>query len=218
VVEIETSVGLGRWHIDAPERSAGLTVALGHGAGGGVDSADLALLACQLPALGHRVARFEQPWRVAGRRVAGPPSQLDRAWLEALDALPARDHPLVLGGRSAGARVACRTAQRVGAVGVLALAFPLHPPGRPERSRADELPALPMIVIQGGRDPFGTVAELTEVMDSQHHLALEIAGADHSLRVARSGPITQAEADETMVLAVRRWLSERGNESREPAR
>lgn len=209
LLEVPTAVGLGRWHLDLPAASSRLTLALGHGAGGGVESADLALLASSLPKVGVAVARFEQPWRVAGRRVAGPPSQLDRAWLDALDALdavPSASGLRFVGGRSAGARVACRTASRSSVAGVLALAFPLHPPGAPARSRADELPGLPLLVIQGTRDPFGTAAEVGAVLDPARHRAVAVAGADHSLRVARTAPITQAEADETIVLAVSRWL------------
>jgi uncharacterized protein len=171
------------------------------------------LLASTLPAFGVAVARFEQPWRVSGRPVAGRPAQLDRAWVEAMEAVPLIGH-LVVGGRSAGARVACRTAAHLGAVGVLALAFPLHPPGRPTTSRAGELPELPMIAIQGSRDPFGGAAELSDALDPVRHTAVEVAGADHGLRVGRTAPITQAEADETILLAVRRWLRKAGEWTR----
>jgi predicted alpha/beta-hydrolase family hydrolase len=160
---------------------------------------------------GFQVARFEQPWRVAGRRVAGPPSQLDAAWCEALPVLYAgrasQQPPLVVGGRSAGARVACRTAGEVDAVGVLALAFPLHPPGRPERSRGDELPRNPALVVQGGRDPFGTPDDVVRAGTGRKSLTvLAVPGADHALRVSRSAPITQREADELVAVGVRRWV------------
>ena len=113
---------------------------------------------------GWLVVRVEQPWRVAGRRIATPPAQLDTAWLAVLAALTTGrgrlPGPLVVGGRSAGARVACRTAAEVGASAVLALSFPLHPPGRPEKSRAGEARLVtdagrPLVVIQGERDAFG---------------------------------------------------------------
>ena len=114
-----------------------------------------------LTADGWLVARVEQPWRVAGRRIATPPAQLDTAWLAVLHRLTTGRGrlpvPLVVGGRSAGARVACRTAEAVGAAAVLALSFPLHPPGRPDKSRADEArlvldAGLPLAVVQGERD------------------------------------------------------------------
>lgn len=146
-------------------------LALGHGAGGGVDAPDL--LAAQQAALelGWRVARIEQPWRLRGAKVAEAPPRLDRAWLDVLTRM--RATTLVVGGRSAGARVACRTATELGAAGVLCLAFPLHPPGRPDRSRLPELelPVVPVLVVQGDRDAFG-------VPDS----SLVIPGADHSLK------------------------------------
>src|SRR5581483_169230 len=117
-------------------------------------------LAGGLPPTGVTVALVEQPWRLAGRKVAGPPQQLAAAWIAVLAELrPAG--PVVVGGRSAGARVACRTALTVGADAALALAFPLHPPGRPEKSRAGELleSGVPTLVVQGERDPFGGPAE-----------------------------------------------------------
>ena len=110
-------------------------------------------------AAGIRVALVTQPYRMAGRRAPAPAGQLDEAWTAVVRRLRRGRHakpPLICGGRSSGARVACRTAGDLGAVAVLALAFPLHPPGRPERSRADELPTdLPTLVVNGERDPFG---------------------------------------------------------------
>jgi predicted alpha/beta-hydrolase family hydrolase len=105
---------------------------------------------------GVRVALVTQPYRVAGRRAPAPAGHLDEAWMSIVDALRVPDMPLILGGRSSGARVACRTAHLLAASGVLALAFPLHPPGRPEKSRAGELPDdVPTLVLNGDRDPFG---------------------------------------------------------------
>jgi predicted alpha/beta-hydrolase family hydrolase len=158
VREVWTGVGQARVHVDEGGRPR-VRVVLGHGAGGGVDAPDLAALAAHLPSVGVGVWRVEQPWRVAGRRVAPAPGTLDRAWLETLSGIP-RERPFVVGGRSAGARVACRTASHVHADAVVALAFPLHPPGRPERSRADELDVdIPLLVVQGARDPFGRPEE-----------------------------------------------------------
>jgi predicted alpha/beta-hydrolase family hydrolase len=103
--------------------------------------------------------------------------------------------------------VACRTAGDVDAIGVLALAFPLHPPGRPERSRGDELPGIPALVVQGGRDPFGTPGDLVRAGNGRKSLTvLAVPGADHALRVSRSAPITQREADELVAVGVRRWV------------
>ena len=156
------------------------TLVLGHGAGRGSDTPDLLDLATHLPAQGITVIRVDQPWVVAGRKIAPAPKALDTAWLELVPQLRVRG-PLLLGGRSAGARVACRTALSLGACGVLALAFPLHPPGRPDRSRADELAAagVPVLVLQGERDPFGRPAEISPVEGVR---LCQVPGADHSLR------------------------------------
>jgi predicted alpha/beta-hydrolase family hydrolase len=132
---------------------------------------------------GIAVARVTQPYRVVGRRAPAPATQLDDAWLAAVVALRARRAlaglPLVVGGRSSGARVACRTAAAAGAAGVVALAFPVHPPGRPQVSRLDELalPPVPVLVVQGDRDPFGMppAAPGREIV---------VVGGDHSLRTA----------------------------------
>jgi hypothetical protein len=160
VREVATSRGVARLHVD-DATSPRARLVLGHGAGGGVESPDLARLAHVLPSAGVDVWRVEQPWRVAGRRVAPAPSALDDAFGQVLRDVPT-DVPLVLGGRSAGARVACRTAGALGASAVVALAFPLHPPGRPGVSRAGELDLVtaPMLVVQGERDPFGRPEEI----------------------------------------------------------
>ena len=133
---------------------------LTHGAGGGPDSADLLAVAGAASRLGGVVARVTQPYRVKGRRAPGPPARQDAAWVEVVAALrrtAGEGLPLIQGGRSNGARVACRTASAVGARAVIALAFPLHPPGRPGRSRAAELAAAgtDVLVLNGDRDPFG---------------------------------------------------------------
>jgi predicted alpha/beta-hydrolase family hydrolase len=144
------------------ERASGALV-LGHGAGGGIEAPDLLAATEAASKLGFITALVEQPYRVAGRRSQPPAKQLDAAWLAALEQLreaELRALPLVVGGRSAGARVACRTATESGATAVLCLAFPLHPPGRaddPAKSRLAELEAVrvPVLVVQGERDPFG---------------------------------------------------------------
>lgn len=176
--EVTTSRGTARVLLDAAE-SPWCRLVLGHGAGGGAAASDLETLARRLPALGVSVWRVEQPWRLAGRRVAPAPSVLDDAWAQVVQTVP-RDLPLVLGGRSAGARVACRTSDALRAVAVVALAFPLHPPGRPERSRADELLAVqvPTLVVQGLSDAFGAPGEFPTAPQLR---MVEVAG-DHALR------------------------------------
>jgi uncharacterized protein len=157
-VEIMTGGGPARVELDQPDSPAFLLV-LTHGAGGGVDSPDLLAARQAGRSLGAVVARVLQPYRVRGARAPGSPDPQDAAWLEVIEGLRVRFPaiPLVQGGRSNGARVACRTAQAAGAQAVVALAFPLHPPGRPERSRAAELRAAgtDVLVINGERDPFG---------------------------------------------------------------
>ena len=158
-VELDTPHGPARVHLHPSDRPRGALV-LGHGAGGGVDARDLVAATEAARSEGFSVALVEQPYRVAGRRSPAPAKQLDAAWLSVVEQLRAGDLgglPLVAGGRSAGARVACRTAAAAGASAVLCLAFPVHPPGRPEKTRLDELDAVevPVLVVQGESDPFG---------------------------------------------------------------
>lgn len=177
---VETPLGTARILRHEAERAVA-TLVLGHGAGRGSDTDDLVTLAGQLPSSGITVVRVDQPWVVAGRRVAPAPASLDRCWLAIVSSLPVAG-ALLLGGRSAGARVACRTAGELGAAGVLALAFPLHPPGRPDRSRVDELlgAGVPTLVVQGERDAFGRPDEFPE-----GPAVIAVPGADHSLRIGR---------------------------------
>lgn len=138
----------------------GAALLLGHGAGGATSAPDLVAATRAATAAGVHVALVEQPYRVAGRRAPAPAGQLDEAWLAVTACLAQgvfNGLPLVFGGRSSGARVACRTAAEGGAAAVLCLAFPVHPPGRPEKSRLDELDGVdvPVLVVQGQRDPFG---------------------------------------------------------------
>jgi predicted alpha/beta-hydrolase family hydrolase len=156
-VEIETPHGPARAHL-RPAADPRALLVLGHGAGGGVGTPDLVAVSDAAQQAGITVVLVEQPYRVAGRRSPAPAHQLDAAWVAVVDRLRSRRAlPLVVGGRSSGARVACRTAAATRAAGVLCLAFPLHPPGRPERSRLAELDAVtvPTLVVQGERDPFG---------------------------------------------------------------
>jgi hypothetical protein len=158
-LEIETPHGPAMAHIRGPRGKAGALV-LGHGAGGGVGARDLIAATDVALAAGLRVVLVEQPYRVAGRRSQAPAAQLDAAWSAVVADLRRRRliaGALIVGGRSAGARVACRTAADTGAAAVLCLAFPLHPPGRPDKSRLPELEAVtvPVLVVQGESDPFG---------------------------------------------------------------
>jgi uncharacterized protein len=192
-LDVETPHGLARAHLH-PATSPRAALVLGHGAGGGVASKDLVAATEVAASEGFKVALVEQPYRLAGRRSPAPARQLDAAWTAVIDQLRAGELgglPLVVGGRSLGARVACRTADALGAVAVLCLAFPVHPPGRPEASRLSELDevTVPVLVVQGERDPFGMPppAELRTVV--------KVPG-DHSLK-----------ADlEAVATAVRAWL------------
>jgi uncharacterized protein len=141
--------------LDVPPWPTSVLLALGHGAGGDVTAGDIVAVRDAAVAAGVAVARVTQPYRVAGRRTPAPAAQLDTAWLAVLATLGPYQ-TLIVGGRSSGARVACRTARAAGARGIVCLAFPLHPPGKPERSRAAELETgLPTLVVNGDRDPFG---------------------------------------------------------------
>ncbi len=163
---METPVGAARAHLHLVDEASAALV-LGHGAGGGVESPDLVAAKDAALAAGISVVLVEQPYRVAGRRSPAPAHQLDTAWTSVLAQL--RDDvlaglPAMCGGRSSGARVACRTAPEVGAAAVLCFAFPVHPPGRgddPTKSRLSELDAVtvPTLVVQGERDPFGIPPE-----------------------------------------------------------
>lgn len=178
------------------------TLVLTHGAGGGVDAPDLVRLARTLPQQEISVTLVEMPWRVSGKKLAPRPEVIDETFLAVMNSMRMRS-PLIIGGRSAGARSACRIARSVGAKGVLALSFPLHPPGRPENSRLSELlgARVPSLMIQGENDPFGTPEEFPEHVD----LAVVPAG-DHSLRVPKSAPIGQDDALAVVLEATLEWI------------
>jgi predicted alpha/beta-hydrolase family hydrolase len=178
------------------------TLVLTHGAGGGIDAPDLVRLARTLPQQDISVTLVEMPWRVQGKKLAPRPPVIDECFRAALDAMRMRS-PLVVGGRSAGARSACRIARDVGARGVLALSFPLHPPGKPEKSRLDELlgARARTLVVQGENDPFGRPAEFPEGVD-----LTAVPGADHSFRVPKTGVVTQDEALDIVLEATLEWV------------
>jgi uncharacterized protein len=196
MVDIETPHGLGRAHVHAADKARAALV-LGHGAGAGVESKDLVAATEVALEQGVTVALFEQPYKVAGRRSPAPARQLDAAWSAAVEFLRDGDLsgvPLIVGGRSLGARVACRTAEELGAIAVLCLAFPLHAPGRggdPKASRIDELDGVqvPTLVVQGDRDPFGMPPP------GRNRTVVKVPG-DHGLKADLEGV-----AD-----AVRTWL------------
>lgn len=190
-MEIITAAGPAQAEVDETGRPAFLLV-LTHGAGGGVNTADLSATSAAARERGGVVVQVLQPYRVAGGRAPGSASRQDAAWLEIIAAL--RDLypslPLLQGGRSNGARLACRTAQAAGAVAVIALAFPLHPPGKAdvlESSRAGELRSagVPVLVINGDRDPFG----VPDAADADRLVVL--AGQTHALSGAKAA-ITSA--------------------------
>lgn len=183
-IDIPTPQGPAAAHVDRPPRPLrphGL-LAIGHGAGGGIEAVDIKLARDAAITAGWAVARVCQPYRVAGKKVPPAAPKLDEAWLAVIAALRKqrgfRTVPLVVAGRSSGARVACRTAPELGAAGVLCLAFPLHPPGRPDKTRRPELetPSVPVLVVQGSRDPFGTPPA------GPRRQLVVIDGADHGLK------------------------------------
>ena len=162
-LQIETPHGPARVHLHEVRR-AQAALLLGHGAGGGVGAPDIGAATEAAIGAGASVALVEQPYLVAGKRSQPAAGKLDEAWIAVAEELrsgPLEGLPLIAAGRSAGARVACRTAAEVGAVAVLCLAFPLHPPGKPERSRLAELEAVevPTLVVQGESDQFGMPPE-----------------------------------------------------------
>jgi predicted alpha/beta-hydrolase family hydrolase len=204
---IETDAGTARvtWHRAGKPR---LVLAVSHGAGGGIEARDLQALAAVLPGHGVSVALVEQPWRVAGKKVAPAPKTLDVGWRGLWPTVAKSGLPVVAGGRSAGARVACRTATDLGATAVLALSFPLHPPGKPEKSRADELlgAGVPTLVVQGGNDPFGKPAEFPQ---GSYEL-IEVPYGDHGFAEPKRAPIDQDAALEIITDGVVRWIASLG--------
>jgi uncharacterized protein len=183
LLDVDTPHGLAKAHLDSADEPRAALV-LGHGAGGGVASRDLVAVTEVARSEGISVALVEQPYRVAGRRSPAPARQLEAAWTAVVDHLVAgelRGLPLVVGGRSLGARVACRTVDATGAVAVLCVAFPLQPPRRsgsaPAASRLSELDALtvPTLVVQGERDQFGMPPAAGQ------RTVVQVPG-DHSLR------------------------------------
>jgi len=203
-VTVQTSRGAARLHADRPPGETSGTALLFHGAGGDSNAAVLLAVRDALLATGWAVARLDQPYRVAGRRAPDPAHLLDAVALEVAATL---EGPLLLGGKSSGARVACRVATAAGAVGVVALGFPLHPPGRPERSRAPELlgAGVPVLVVQGSRDTFGTAQDVRAIHGDVH----EIAGGDHSFVPRKADGRTARECLDEVAAVVTAWVQAR---------
>ncbi len=201
---VATAYGEGRL-VSHRARSPIATLLLGHGAGNGIESHDLASLADHLPRNNVTVVLFEQPWRVAGRKVATAPATLDAGLIAGANRLRVRT-PLIVGGRSAGARSAARTAKGLGAVGCLALAFPLHPPGKPEKSRLHELSGarVSTLVVQGERDSMGAPEEFPAAVPGRDLVV--IPGADHGFKVAARGPVTQEQALDILLESTLEWI------------
>jgi hypothetical protein len=200
VKEIMTAAGPAHVVVDQPEHGEpAFLVVLTHGAGGSPDTADVLAVRDAVRALGAATALVTQPYRVRGARAPGSAQKQDAAWAELVAVLRremSRDGaglPLVQCGRSNGARVACRTARQVAAVGVIALAFPLHPPGQPGKSRDPELrgAGTSVLVVNGDRDPFGVPEpdEMTSVV--------VLPGETHAL----------SKRPSAVGLAVTTWLS-----------
>lgn len=193
-VRVETPHGPARAELHCADEGRAW-IMVGHGAGGGVDAPDLVALTRAATAEGVHVALVEQPYRVAGRRAPAPAKQLDAAWLAVADDLGRRwfsDLPVLFGGRSSGARVACRTAEEGAASAVLCLAFPLYPPRSPDKHRLGELDAVevPALVVQGERDAFGQP-------EPAHQREVVLVSGDHSLK---------KDAD-AISRAVQEWLA-----------
>jgi len=186
-MELDTPHGPARVHLHAVD-GARAALVLGHGAGGGVGARDLQAATEEAVALGITVALVEQPYRVAGRRSPAPAHHLDAAWIAVVGQLAFGDVKLLVGGRSSGARVACRTAAETGAAGVLCLAFPVHAPGKPEKTRLPELAAVrvPVLVVQGESDPFGMPPPARRrkvvVLKGNHSLSSDMPGLRKAVR------------------------------------
>lgn len=222
VHDIETTAGRARARVFPVGRGVPrATLVLGHGAASGIDTWDLELLADRLPAKGVEVVLVEQPWLVAGRKVTDPHAKLDAAFREVVTDLRRSGEGLrrlVVGGRSQGARVACRTAASVKADAVLCLAFPLHRQGKSRPLRSAELieaaSSCPVSVLQGERDGFGSPVEVASAIadGGGRGVVVSIPWADHEFDVPGKAPVTVEEVGMVLVEAARlALLSRPGN-------
>ncbi len=216
VLQIETPDGPAQAHVHAVAHgSPRATLVLGHGIGRGVDAPDLVAIAAELPQDGIDVVLIEQPWHVRGARIGGRPEILDTAWQACLKDLRGRGigvRRLVVGGRSAGARVACRTADEVGPDALLLLAFPVHAVGRALTQGDGKLPELlaaaggrPTVVVQGSADRMGSPEEIADGLADSGIIArvVPVPWADHSFSVPKRAPVTPQQALDLVVRAAR---------------
>lgn len=214
ITTLETPDGVAELAVSEADDEAAVLL-LGHGAGGDIDGWDLELLAHRLPALGVTVARFRQPYRVAGRRIFNSKPGLDRAWAVALAEVGRRwpSLPVFTGGHSAGARTACR-GFGPGQRGLVLLSFPLHPPGKPDQITVEDVGAAtgPVIVVQGGKDAFGTAAEvrralLTLARDNVR--VVELPEAGHSMIATAGTTVDQmAERERLLIWSVAGFIEQ----------
>ncbi len=193
--------------------TASAVLVVGHGAGAGQDSPFLVRTATGLAARGVTAATFDFPYITAGRRVPDRADVLERCWRDAIEA--AREHaaglPLFIGGKSMGGRIASQVAAQGcdGVAGLIFLGYPLHPPGKPDVRRDAHLPAIrePMLFVQGARDAFGTADEIRALLPRLHRASVhEIAGGDHSFKVAGRGAPKPDEVLAQILDVVRRWM------------
>lgn len=214
ITTLETPAGVGELSVSEADGEAAVLL-LGHGAGGDIDGWDLDLLAHRLPALGVTVVRFRQPYRVAGRRIFNSKPGLDRAWSAALAEVDRRwpSLPLFTGGHSAGARTACRGFGQ-GQRGLVLLSFPLHPPGKPDQAKAEDVGAAagPVLIMQGGSDGFGTPSEVHTALAAVGRddvRLVELPGAGHSM-IATAGttPDQMAERERLLVWSVAAFIEQ----------
>lgn len=207
--DIDTPHGPGRLVTSAASRPTSVLL-LGHGAGGGIDAPDLQGLASLLPDRGTTVLRYKQPWRVAGRRIAGRPATLDEGWRAAVAAVIKEfpGLPLFVGGRSAGARVACRCFEHP-AIGVVCLSFPLHPPGAPAKTRVHELLDVtgPRLVVQGFNDPFGSPSEVEDALAGAPGVQIVGVQGTHSFEAPKRADLTTEQVVAQIADAVTSFMA-----------
>lgn len=214
ITTVETPDGVGELAVSEADDQAAVLL-LGHGAGGDIDGWDLDLLAHRLPALGVTVVRFRQPYRVAGRRIFNSKPGLDRAWAVALAEVSSRwpELPVFTGGHSAGARTACRGFGH-GQRGLVLLSFPLHPPGKPDQAKAEDVGAAagPAVVVQGSKDGFGTAAEVRLALATVGRddvRVVELPEAGHSM-IATAGttPDQMVERERLLIWSVAAFIEQ----------
>jgi predicted alpha/beta-hydrolase family hydrolase len=197
---VSTPIGEARISWFQPAGQARAVVVLGHGTATGVESADLQAIARVLPPRDIAVALVTQPYRLFGGFQGSDEASLDIAWRHVWPQVTRAAVPVVAGGRSAGSQVACRTAKDLGAVAVLALAYPLLGPGSPRELLATGLPTL---IVQGTNDPFGQPAQFPPLPPEFE--MVEVPFANHMFGVPAASGI---DALATVTGAVTRWLED----------